>query len=111
MEKLLSVDAALAGQRVLITGTTGFIGKVLLEKLMRDVPRLGGVVLLLRGNRAHPDAARRFHAEVLSSCGAAIRWRSMSSSAPSCASSAARSRRSASASRRRTFTSSPPKST
>ena len=67
MEKLLSVDAALAGQRVLITGTTGFIGKVLLEKLMRDVPRLGGVVLLLRGNRAHPDAARRFHAEVLSS--------------------------------------------
>ena len=58
MEKLLSVDAALAGQRVLITGTTGFIGKVLLEKLMRDVPRLGGVVLLLRGNRARAPTRR-----------------------------------------------------
>jgi len=62
----LSVDAAFKGKRVLITGTTGFIGKVLLEKLMRDVPGIAGFVLLLRGNRAHPDAQRRFHAEVLS---------------------------------------------
>jgi len=39
MEKLLSVDAALAGQRVLITGTTGFIGKVLLTRRGASMPR------------------------------------------------------------------------
>jgi alcohol-forming fatty acyl-CoA reductase len=63
----LSVAAALAGKRVLLTGTTGFIGKVVLEKLVRDVPGIQRFVLLLRGNRHHADALQRFHAEVLSS--------------------------------------------
>ncbi len=63
----LSVDAAPAGKRMLITGTTGFIAKVVLEKLMRDVPGIAGYVLLLRGHGAEPSAERRFHAEVLGS--------------------------------------------
>jgi alcohol-forming fatty acyl-CoA reductase len=62
-----SVPAALAGKRVLITGTSGFIGKVVLEKLVRDVPDIARFVLVLRGNRHHADALQRFHAEVLSS--------------------------------------------
>lgn len=59
--------AALAGKRILLTGTTGFLGKVILEKLIRDVPDLGGLVLLIRGNRKYPCAKARFHAEVATS--------------------------------------------
>jgi alcohol-forming fatty acyl-CoA reductase len=67
MASTLQVGPALAGKRVLITGTTGFIGKVFLEKLVRAVPDIAGITLLLRGNRAHPTAEARFRAEVLSS--------------------------------------------
>jgi nucleoside-diphosphate-sugar epimerase len=65
MQGTLRVDTSLAGKRVLITGTTGFIAKVVLEKLIRDVPSIAGIVLLLRGTRTHPRAEQRFHAEVL----------------------------------------------
>jgi fatty acyl-CoA reductase len=37
-----------AGKRVLMTGTTGFVGKCLLEKLLRDVPELDKVFILIR---------------------------------------------------------------
>lgn len=67
MQSTLSVARAFAGKRVLVTGTTGFIAKAVLEKLIREVPGIGSIVLLLRGNRAHPTASQRFHAEVLSS--------------------------------------------
>ncbi|HEX6706933.1 MAG TPA: fatty acyl-CoA reductase [Albitalea sp.] len=53
---------ALRGKRILLTGATGFIAKVVLEKLIRDVPGLGGIVLLLRGN-----AGQRLHRELLAS--------------------------------------------
>ena len=56
----------LHGKRVLITGTTGFLGKVVLEKLMRSVPGIGGVVLLIRGNRNYTSAHERFLHEVAS---------------------------------------------
>jgi len=67
MQSTLSVARAFAGKRVLITGTTGFIAKVVLEKLIREVPDIASLVLLLRGNAAHPTAMARFHAQVLSS--------------------------------------------
>jgi fatty acyl-CoA reductase len=67
MHSTLSVARSLAGKRVLVTGTTGFIAKVVLERLIREVPGIASLVLLLRGNAAHPTAAQRFHAEVLSS--------------------------------------------
>lgn len=57
----------LRGKRVLITGTTGFLGKVVLEKLMRAVPDIGGVYLLIRGNKRHPDARARFLDEIATS--------------------------------------------
>ena len=56
----------LHGKRVLITGTTGFLGKVVLEKLMRSVPGIGGIVLLIRGNRHYDSARDRFLNEVAS---------------------------------------------
>ncbi|WP_303291317.1 fatty acyl-CoA reductase [Marinobacter sp. SS5-14b] len=55
------------GKRVLITGTTGFLGKVVLEKLMRAVPDIGGIYLLIRGNKRHPDARSRFLDEIATS--------------------------------------------
>ena len=56
----------LRGKRVLITGTTGFLGKVILEKLMRAVPGIGGVNLVIRGNRHYGTARERFLNEVAS---------------------------------------------
>jgi len=33
---------------VLMTGVTGFVGKVLLEKYLRSVPRIGKIYLMIR---------------------------------------------------------------
>ncbi|MDP4548469.1 fatty acyl-CoA reductase [Marinobacter sp. MDS2] len=57
----------LKGKRVLITGTSGFLGKVVLEKLIRAVPEIGGVYLLIRGNRKYADARSRFIEEIATS--------------------------------------------
>lgn len=57
----------LSGKHVLVTGTTGFLGKVVLEKLIRSVPDIGGVHLLIRGNKRHSDARSRFLAEIATS--------------------------------------------
>ncbi|MGM0449771.1 MAG: fatty acyl-CoA reductase [Pseudomonadota bacterium] len=54
----------LQGKRVLLTGVTGFVGKVVLEKLIRTVPDIGGISVLIRGNRRHATAAERFANEV-----------------------------------------------
>lgn len=54
----------LRGKHVLITGTTGFLGKVVLEKLIRTVPDIGGIHLLIRGNKRHPSARERFLNEI-----------------------------------------------
>ncbi|WP_203301396.1 fatty acyl-CoA reductase [Marinobacter sediminum] len=57
----------LRGKHVLITGTTGFLGKVVLEKLIRTVPDIGGIHLLVRGNKRHPEARARFLDEIATS--------------------------------------------
>lgn len=57
----------LSGKQVLITGTTGFLGKVVLEKLIRVVPDIGGIYLLIRGNKSHSNARSRFLDEIASS--------------------------------------------
>lgn len=62
----LSVHAALAGKRILITGSTGFLAKVVLEKLIRTVPGLGGIILLIRAADGF-DARTRFEREVATS--------------------------------------------
>lgn len=56
-----------AGKSILITGVTGFLGKVVLEKLLRALPTIGKVHLLVRGNSRYPDAHDRFMNEVLTS--------------------------------------------
>lgn len=59
-----SVLQQLQGRRVLLTGVTGFVGKVVLEKLIRTVPEIAGITVLIRGNRRHSTAAERFSNEV-----------------------------------------------
>jgi thioester reductase-like protein len=58
LEKL-SVKESLAGKNVLLIGFTGFIGKVWLAKVLRDLPEIGKVFLLIRRNRSN-SAVRRF---------------------------------------------------
>jgi len=61
-----SVRRALEGKHILVTGTTGFLGKAVLEKLIRAVPEVGGIHVLVRGNARHPDARERFYSEIAS---------------------------------------------
>ena len=54
----LSVRKALAGKRVLLLGVTGFIGKVWLANTLIDLPEIGKLYLLIRGQKANPGQAR-----------------------------------------------------
>jgi nucleoside-diphosphate-sugar epimerase len=55
----LSVRGALGGTHVLVTGVTGFLGKVWLGMLMHRVPDVGHVTVLIRG-RGGQSARERF---------------------------------------------------
>ena len=67
MEVLKVVNQAFSNKTILVTGATGFVGKVLLEKILRDVPDCAKIILLMRGSREHPKAAERFKHDVLTS--------------------------------------------
>ncbi len=43
-----SVREYFAGKRVLVTGFTGFLGKVMVEKILRDLPDIECLYLLVR---------------------------------------------------------------
>lgn len=47
----LDIPASFAGKSVLITGATGFIGKVLVEKILRDCPDVKRLYLMIRPGR------------------------------------------------------------
>jgi thioester reductase-like protein len=59
----LSVRRYLRGKTILLTGGTGFLGKVVIERLLRAAPETERIYLLIRGRRE--PAAERFEAEVL----------------------------------------------
>jgi len=62
MSAKLSINRTLAGKAILITGSTGFVGKVLVEKILRSCPEVGKIYLLIRG-----DAQQRIQTELLQS--------------------------------------------
>lgn len=66
-EPTMITSEAFSGKSVLITGTTGFVGKVVLEKLLRTVPSVQTIYLLIRGNSRFPSAQDRFMNEVYTS--------------------------------------------
>jgi len=55
----LSVLRTFAGKNILLVGVTGFIGKVWLAQLLREVPEIGKIYLLVRRQRT-TTAKRRF---------------------------------------------------
>lgn len=48
---MCSIDAFFAETVILVTGATGFLGKALLEKLLRSCPRVATIYLLIRTKR------------------------------------------------------------
>ena len=60
----ISVKEQLAGKRILITGTTGFLGKVVIEKMIREIPDVEKILLVIRGNDRYPTARERFDNEI-----------------------------------------------
>jgi fatty acyl-CoA reductase len=59
------IREALAGRTLLVTGTTGFLGKSIVEKCLRAVPEIGAVRLGIRPSRR--SARERLEREVLAS--------------------------------------------
>ncbi|PAA46618.1 hypothetical protein BOX15_Mlig015523g2, partial [Macrostomum lignano] len=53
-----SISEFYAGKNVLITGITGFLGKVLLEKLLWSCPQIGHIFALMRPKRGESIGAR-----------------------------------------------------
>jgi len=60
------IQEALAGKTLLITGSTGYLGKSLLEKILRTLPEVGLVHLAVRRSQRR-SAAERVEREVLMS--------------------------------------------
>jgi FlaA1/EpsC-like NDP-sugar epimerase len=46
------------GANVLVTGATGFMGKVLVEKLLRSCPHLSNIYLLVRSKKGKNSESR-----------------------------------------------------
>jgi len=61
------VNENLEGKRVFITGCTGFLGKVLLEKIIRSISGVASIHLLVRGNSKYKTGKERFNAEIATS--------------------------------------------
>ncbi|HET7420149.1 MAG TPA: HAD-IB family hydrolase [Candidatus Dormibacteraeota bacterium] len=60
------IREALKGKTILVTGSTGFLGKSIVEKLLRSIPEVGRINLAIRSSARRP-AAERLEREVLSS--------------------------------------------
>lgn len=58
-----SVAQSLQGKNIFITGVTGFLGKVVVEKILREVPEIGRITLLIRGSKKL-SAEQRMHQQV-----------------------------------------------
>src|SRR4029077_19863897 len=57
---------ALKGKTILVTGSTGFLGKSIVEKCLRSIPDVGRINLAIRSSARRP-ASERLEREVLSS--------------------------------------------
>lgn len=63
----INLQTSLSGKRILITGCTGFLAKVVLEKLIRSIPTVGKLILLVRADRSGNDSRKRFDNEIATS--------------------------------------------
>lgn len=61
MESLIEIRSFMKDKTILISGATGFIGKVLVEKLLRDCPDLHHIFILVRPKKGTNDITDRFN--------------------------------------------------
>src|SRR5438552_13516560 len=66
IESLLSITDAFADKRILLTGSTGFVGKVALSMLLHRYPRIGKIYALVRPTLGS-TADQRFFGKVAGS--------------------------------------------
>lgn len=57
--KMSHVQQFMSGRSVLVTGFTGFLGKLLVTKLLSSCPDLAAVYVLMRKGK-HPNVTDRF---------------------------------------------------
>eukprot|EP00352_Strombidinopsis_acuminata_P008819 CAMPEP_0176366532 /NCGR_PEP_ID=MMETSP0126-20121128/21249_1 /TAXON_ID=141414 ORGANISM="Strombidinopsis acuminatum, Strain SPMC142" /NCGR_SAMPLE_ID=MMETSP0126 /ASSEMBLY_ACC=CAM_ASM_000229 /LENGTH=51 /DNA_ID=CAMNT_0017723997 /DNA_START=46 /DNA_END=201 /DNA_ORIENTATION=- len=50
----MNVEKFFAGKVILLTGTTGFIGKVILEKIIRSAPDFKKIYVMARQKKNQP---------------------------------------------------------
>jgi thioester reductase-like protein len=62
----MKVRQYFTAKRILVTGATGFLGKVLLEKILYSLPEVGLVYVLIRGKQGS-NLLERFKKEIVSS--------------------------------------------
>lgn len=62
---MVSIPKYYEGKNILLTGATGFMGKVLLEKLLRSCPKVKAVYVLIRPKAGQTAEAR---VEEITSC-------------------------------------------
>lgn len=60
----LDIGAALRGERIFVTGATGFLAKALVEKVLWSVPEVGKLLLLVRPD-GERGAGARLEEEIL----------------------------------------------
>ncbi len=60
------IAEAFKGKTILVTGTTGFLGKSIVEKCLRSIPEVGRINLAIRSSARRP-ATERLEREVLAS--------------------------------------------
>jgi long-chain acyl-CoA synthetase len=66
-EKTVRIRERLAGRRLLVTGVTGLLAKVFVEKLLRSAPEVGRIYLLVRAREDGTSSQERLEREVLAS--------------------------------------------
>lgn len=61
MTSALPLRETLRGKNILLTGFTGFVGKVFVAMLLDRAPEIGRIIILARGKRSQPAHARVRH--------------------------------------------------
>lgn len=64
MSEKLVITKILSGRHLFLTGVTGFLGKVFLSTLIRNVPAIGSITCLVRRGKNGESAAARFRRAV-----------------------------------------------